>query len=965
MADIDIQLDGQRFNAPAWATESTLSDMKDAIESLVGATDDQKKAMKKLSENTAEGNKTDAQGDKDLIKAIQGLDGDKGNSILLTSGGTAEVFGKALKFAGGALTLFSGALLTMGKAIRGVGESLQDSRGGTSLDLGSGGFSNAANFAASFQMLGYSADEVAKTFEEASSIIAISGRSNFIEMTSEIQKLTGAGSAFGLELRELGALLNEDLDILRQVGVLQQIDAMKQTKQSTELYNMQLKATAILGKSIDEIRGATRTTLTDNASVSLLLQGMGAGSQDFVNSFKAMGSELGASGFSQGVNNAIQNAMLETVAFRTDAGPELNKILQLIDGQNGTELVGDIVKINALKEQGRYDEAEAMIKAFPATAMAAIKGLDGNQKLEMKAIVENMGALGQEMALAIGQVSQAGTAAEDVNELAKASATVNNAFTKLNASVAGSVTNILAAFSTPLSQIMDGFSKVTYELEKDGKTIKTDEKGRRVLNTKASGVFAILNEQLRKVTDAFNNLFAKAEDGTSKVGNLGMIISEKLTPYITYLTDELVKWINGFDKDKFSSTIDSWITSFKVVIGLLDTMASVLGFFTNILVDTDTEKMKDADGKTIDVEVFDLSGTIINAFLIAAAYSSVKSAFSGLFAGAIKGPVQSLGSKLTSKLFGGGGAGPDLEKTGKGAGKGAKGMAAFGVAAAGVGIALFGISDAMETFKDMSWEEIRKGVIGITLALAPFGIAIGLLAWAGTGPQAIGLWSIAGVLAAIGVAAAGIGVAAGGISMLVNAFGTTNEEDIAMQDATTDNVNKLAGIDKAQLDSTAEGIKNIASSMVAFGNATNDGWFSGPDLDDQYKQLDIFEKFAKLDGQGLLDFTSGMNELITTLQDLNALDTAQILSQASAVEKLNNAGNKGLGQRFMDGIGSIANRMSGSPDPSAASSNNTSDKENPAHPENKGKSVTTLLGEIATHTKKTKDAVDALPKNMA
>ena len=47
MADIDIQLEGQRFNAPAWATESTLSDMKDAIDSLVGATDQQKKMMKK------------------------------------------------------------------------------------------------------------------------------------------------------------------------------------------------------------------------------------------------------------------------------------------------------------------------------------------------------------------------------------------------------------------------------------------------------------------------------------------------------------------------------------------------------------------------------------------------------------------------------------------------------------------------------------------------------------------------------------------------------------------------------------------------------------------------------------------------------------------------------------------------------------------------------------------------------
>lgn len=962
MADIEIQLEGQRFTAPAWATESTLSDMKDAIDNLVGATDKQKEMMKKLSENTAEGNKNDAQGDKDLVKAIQDLDGSKGNEAFIASGGMLARFGTALKFAGASLTLFSTALFTMGKAIRGVGASLQDSRGGTSLDLGGGEFSNAANFAASFQMLGYSADEVAQTFDEASGIIAVSGRKNFMEMTNEIQKLTGAGSAFGLELRELGALLNEDLDILRQVGVLQQIDAMKQTKQSAQLYEMQLKATAILGKSIDEIRGATRTTLTDNASVSLLLQGMGAGSQDFVNSFKMMGSELGASGFSQGVNNAIQNAMLETVAFRTDAGPELNKILQLIDGQNGTELVGEIVKINALKEQGRYDEAEAMIKAFPATAMAAIKGLDGNQKLEMKAIVENMGALGQEFALAIGQVSQAGNAATDVNELAKASATVNNAFNKLNASVSGSITNVLAAFATPLSAVATGFSKVTYQLDENDKVMRDTVTGRRILDRTQSGVFAVLNEEMQKVSDAFTNLFKISEDGTSKVGDLSKLISSKLTPYITYLTDKLVTWINGFDENTFSDTIDSWITSFRVVIGLLDTMASVLGFFTNILVDTDTE-VDPATGEK--VEVFDMSGTIINAFLIAAAYSSVKSAFAGLFAGAIKGPVQSLGQKLTSKLFGGGSTGANLEKTGKGAGKGAIGMAAFGVAAAGVGVALFGISDAMETFKEMTTGEIVKGVLGITAALIPFGIAIGLLAWAGTGPQAIGLWSIAGVLAAIGVAAAGIGVAAGGISMLVNAFGTTNEEDIAMQNATTDNVNKLAGIDKSQLDSTAEGISNIAASMVAFGDATNDGWFSGPDLDDQYKQLDIFEKFAKLDGQGLLDFTSGMNQLITTLQDLNALDTAQILSQASAVEKLNNAGNKGLGQRFMDGIGSIANRMSGSPDPSAASSNNTPGNENPAQQEDKDKTIHQLLKDIARNTDKTKKAVVELPKAIS
>ncbi|MDA8897755.1 hypothetical protein N9I83_01850 [bacterium] len=960
MADIDIQLEGQRFSAPAWATESTLSDMKDAIENLVGATDKQKDMMKKLSENTAEGNKNDAQGDKDLVKAIQNLDGDKGNDILFASSGSVGAFGGALKFAGASLSLFAGALLTMGKAIKGIGSSLQDSRGGTSLDLGGGGFSNAANFASSFQMLGYSADEVAQTFDEASGIIAISGRKNFMEMTSEIQKLTGAGSAFGLELRELGALLNEDLDILRQVGVLQQIDTMKQTKQSAQLYDMQLKATAILGKSIDEIRGATRTTLTDNASVSLLLQSMGPAAQDFTQSFKMMGSELGASGFSQGVNNAIQNAMLEVVAFRTDAGPELNKILQVIDGQNGTQLVGEIVKINALKEQGRYDEAEALIKAFPATAMAAIKGLGDTQKRQVRAIVENMGAIGQEMALAIGAVSQAGDAAEDVNQLAKASATVNNAFNKLNASVAGSINNVLAAFATPLSEIMAGFSDVTYLLDENDKAITDEVTGRRILVRDQSGVFAVLNDEMLKVMDAFNNLFKISEDGTSKVGDLSKMISSKLTPYITYLTDQLVTWINGFDEDKFSATIDKWITSFKVVIGLLDTMATALGWFVNLLVDTDTE-VDPATGKK--AEVFDLSGTIINAFLIAAAYSSVKSAFAGLFAGAIKGPVQSLGQKLTSKLFGGSDVGSKALKTGGKFGAGAVGMAAFGLAAAGVGVALLGISDSIETLGAMEWQDVAFGMGATAVSMGLLAGGLFLLAPAALA-AAPGLLVLSAALLSVGVAAAGIGVAAGGISMLVDSFSNTADEEAMLLDNQTKNIEQLAKIDAGKLQSTASGIDAMASSMVAFGNATNDGWFSGPDLDDQYKQLDIFEKFAKLDGQGLLDFTSGMNELITTLQDLNALDTAQILSQASAVQKLNNAGNKGLGQRFMDGIGNIANRMSGSPDPSAASSNNTPGNENPAQ-EAEDKSVTGLLSSIVENTKKTKQAVEQLPKNMA
>ena len=335
-----------------------------------------------------------------------------------------------------------------------------------------------------------------------------------------------------------------------------------------------------------------------------------------------------------------------------------------------------------------------------------------------------------------------------------------------------------------------------------------------------------------------------------------------------------------------------------------------------------------------------------------------------MFAGAIQGPVQSLGAKLTSKLFGGSDVGTKALKTGGKFGAGAVGMAAFGLAAAGVGVALMGMTDSIETLGNMKWQDVAFGMGATAVSMGL--LAGGLILLAPTAAAAApGLLVISAALLSVGVAAAGIGVAAGGISMLVDSFSDTADEKAMLLDNQTKNIKELAEIDAGKLQSTSQGIDAMAESMVAFGNATNDGWFSGPDLDDQYKQLDIFEKFAKLDGQGLLDFTSGMNELITTLENLNALDTAQILTQASAVERLNNAGNKGLGQRFMDGIGSIANRITGSPDPSAAASNNTPGTQNPAQQEDANKTIHDLLSEIATNTEKTKKAIVELPKKTS
>jgi hypothetical protein len=228
--------------------------------------------------------------------------------------------------------------------------------------------------------------------------------------------------------------------------------------------------------------------------------------------------------------------------------------------------------------------------------------------------------------------------------------------------------------------------------------------------------------------------------------------------------------------------------------------------------------------------------------------------------------------------------------TGAGFGAGAAGMAAFGLAAAGIGVALWGITEAFEYFEGIDWSTFWKSLLMTTVPLVVFAGALYLASGAGFAAS-LALIAVGVALAGLGAAVAGIGK---GFELIMGAFDPNTEHEIAMQDATTENIKKLAGIDKAGLDSTAAGISAIASSMVEFGDATNDRWWSGPDLDDQEKQLSIFEKFSKLDGVGLMAFTDSMNALIESINELNAIETSKIVASANAVRQLHDSTQTGI-----------------------------------------------------------------------
>jgi len=967
MADINLSIDGQQFTAPAWATEQTLQQMLEAIQKLEGVSTKQKGSMENLVKEINRIGNEEGKDNDELIKAINEIKDGKGKGTLLgESGKSVGMFQSALKTGVGIFGIFLTAVSAAAIGLKAIGNQLRDSRGGTSLDLGTGdAFDDAANFRASMQSLGFTSAQLNERFEDASSIIAVVGRRDFLQLTKSIQDITGAGSDFGITLAQMSEALDSDLKLRQQIGLLNMLDGQKQAKRSAELYEMQLKATAILGKSIDEIAGSADDTLTTNASIQLLLQSMGPEANGFVTAIQSMASEMSASGLSQGVNNAIQNAMLESVAFRTDAGGELFEALTALDAQAGTDLRAKIQQINELSKTNP-EAAALMMNEFGSTLVNAAKGLTDEQLAEIRPVIENFGDLGKQLSLSIGQLRQSGQAAEDINQLAKASATLDNALAKFRGSLAGTSNNLLASFGTPLTQFLSAFTEGTKTL--DGRVLTEEEL--KNLNEEelarveeSESIFQVLNAQAEKIALAFSGLFGLTEDGTGSMKNLAESIKKKVNPFIENMGDKVAGWVQNWEASDVTGFIDTVAVAFGAIAGVAGAVAKVFGFIANIIVDTDT--VEGPDGEPI--EQFDLSGTIINALLVAFAYKAVKSAAGALFSKGMESAMSFAsskmpgfgGSKIDNKMPSGKGA----AKTGAGFGAGAVGMAAFGVAAAGVGVALLGLETAITSFAEMEWKEFGKGLLMVAIPLGIFGAVLAVTGAAAT-VVAPGLAAIGVALAGIGIAAAGIGYAAQAIGSL---FGNSVEEDIALQDATTKNIKELGDVSEAELKSTAAGIEAISDAMKSFANATDEGWFSGPDISDQYAQLDVFEKFSKLDGAGLHAFTSEMNILIDTIDRLNAIETAEIIASADALKKLNDATSKGFGERLMDTVDKVIDTIApgDAPTPSPTSIMPMSaDGTTSSDPTMQVLAINTKieshLGNISTNTKKTVSAVDKL-----
>ena len=951
--NVNIPLgDGTNFQAPAWATETTLNAILSAIDVLAKTSEADKKALKQIAKDTADGNDVD----KDLLAQINASGATQKNLLKEMEEGNKE---NRTMFSG-LKGLFLGLGATIGTLAtsafllaKGLGEDTRNLDGGLAIDLID---SNAINFSRNLRTLGISADDIAGKMGAASETIAVLGRNQYVDMTSAIMGLTGAGANFGKSLAEITDALDEDLALQQSAGILGNLNDGLQAKRSANLFEMQLKSTTMLGKSIDDIRNAGRDSITDNGSIQLLLQSMGEAGPKFQTAIQQMTGELSASGVSQGLINAMTNASLETVAFSTDAGTELFNALTILDGEaKGLDLTGTIKEINDLSKgtPAQIEKAQKLMAGIAPSMREAAQAMSADQIESMRVLLEQAGPLGQQLAVTFGQLGQAIPKPGVFNALVVASATLDNSMAMFNGALAGVTGNLTGAFATGITGFLDAFTRGAGDL---------DEKGNEITTGQAS-IFRTFSNAMMKINDAFTELWKNVNKTGGKFTSFSDMLQKKINPIITKMGTSIATWISNITVENISDYVDSMIYAFRTIAAIGSALYKAFSWTVGLLIDTDSVQKEDADGnpmvdnngKPIMEDQFDLVGTIVNGFLIATAYATVKQAFGGLFAGGL-----SLASKIPGigKLFGQGKA---AEATGKSFGKGAAGMLAFGAAMAGIGVAAAGLTYSMKTLGEMEFGELAIGfvAIGAALALAAWGI---LAAGAAATVSSVGITALALAFLAIGVAAAGVGAAAAGISMLFDSA----EENIAEQDAAVTNAERLAKLDSAELESTATGITSIAKALSAFGDATNDGWFSGPDISDMDKIINNMQRLATLNGTGLVAFASGMNDLIEAIKELGKLDSDEMLKDAEAVKQLYASTQQGFGSRVMDTVDNVVNKFSGNtatPRPNTATVKpvQLSDANNFKEMAMEGKDVSTaLLQQIVINTSKTQKAVVTL-----
>lgn len=790
MADITLP-DGTRI--PEYALETTQAEIMKLLSAQVKADDKTFKLYEKMVKaagRTADSNEDQEKIQEEQIKLLHGIREDAKAGKNTLGKGLNFIADKLVALGTGAVSAAVTGIAFFAKSAYNLGNTLADlGQVGIGLD-GTG--QAAVNTMSSLQRLGMSAAESANLMMGSSAVIAAIGQKSFVEINTEISKMTSAGAKFGLTMTELADVAAEDLELRQRLGIMDGINANKAAQRSTELYGQQLKATKLLGKSIDSIRAASDTTV-NSAEFALTALSMSAKeARQFTADMQAGLGGLFASGVDQSIVDMIGKNISQAVAFGGEDGAELFSTLSVIDNKLGTGLTSSIEKMNQLAKTDPSKVGPELEK-FQQKMRSAAAAMNEEDFKEYSAFLQSgaLGETGRAMALSLGQMRRAneqytkvfGDNADNMisqfDGLAKGSKTFDNAIAQLKGGFSGLTNDLTGALGPTVSSLAEAFADTEDEM----------------------GISTAFKVAMTDVSAALQEVFG----GDGEVKNIG----QRLREYVVPALQEFGAWFKDGGAQKIK---DALITFKDLVVGITAPFRGLFNLLTG-----DLQGAKESLVGSFD-SLAGKIGMAVGAFVIlnktiggAKAGIGALGKLKGMFGGG--GPGADTAGGAAGKAAGGG-----LGAVGKGIGKLGKGIGK------GIGGVFKGLAAGISAFAN---PKVILGAAGLAASILLIGGAVAGATWMmgkALPTMAEGLKSFEDIDGdnlidvGLGMLAVGAGIAAMGAGNVVGAIGN-------LVGGAFDKLNELLGgpsiMDKvaefAEWDIDVGRVENNSQALVAYG----------------------------------------------------------------------------------------------------------------------------------------------------
>ncbi len=459
-----------------------------------------------------------------------------GGSLMGKLGNPLVMFTKAVVTAGaGVIALGAGAAFAVGKLTYSaaefsfsLGRDLQKINDTSILFQG-----DMANSLSRLNRLGLSTDDAIAAMGNYSMLTTQLGVKNLPGLITGFNRLTQDGLKFGRNMSQNAELLMDQADAQIRLGLFANMDEERRAKSVDAIVTAQLNASKVLGKSMQQIRQETTSSLeTSLAAQRILNQFTDGRMRDALSTFPTSlgGMELGES---------IKQSLLASLGgFGIADTPEAGNTLAFLNtmGQEGFKAV---TALEAFKEAQALGDEEKMAESL-GKFQESLQGVFSKKATQAQIdTLYSMANAGNETAaqyLKLNRQIRAGITANADNQdklsaIVKAAANYDNIVLGISGLYEGLQTQFRGAIALTLGPLLKSLGTVSDENTALGKiTVSTGKAFESIF-----GAITKLLTPLGKSAQEFDFLETFAGDAGKSIEKMGGYIAE---------------WIEGLDLEK-------------------------------------------------------------------------------------------------------------------------------------------------------------------------------------------------------------------------------------------------------------------------------------------------------------------------------------------------------------------------------------------------------------------------------